>query len=87
MELWVRLEPPKSILRQNEIPGAFLATTLQFVNHVLAIRRVLPIQKTDLRKVPAFPPTVVEEGWFAIIDSEDEPLRRGELIQRLSCLP
>ena len=35
----------------------------------------------------SFPPTVVEEGWFAIIDSEDEPIRRGELIQRLSCLP
>ena len=43
MELWVCFEPPERILRQDEIPGAFLATILQFVNHVLAIRRVVPI--------------------------------------------
>jgi hypothetical protein len=41
----------------------------------------LPIQKTYLRKVPAFPPAVIEEGRLAVIDSEDEPLSRGELIQ------
>ena len=77
MELWVRIEPPESVLRQDEIPGAFLATTLQFADHVLAVRRVVPIQKTYLRKVPAFPPAVIEEGGLAIIDGEDEPMRRA----------
>src|SRR5438128_7681074 len=61
MELWVGIEPPESVLRQDEIPGAFRSTTLQFADYVLAIRRVLSMKKTYLRKVPAFPPAVLEE--------------------------
>src|SRR4030095_2825223 len=61
-EFWIRLEPPKSVPRKNEMRGPATTQPLKILDCLLAVVRIAVVDRVVLQEMPTPPLRVVKDG-------------------------